>query len=228
MENPAYPQLKEPESMSQMMSNQMPQEVPQQIPHQVPQQMPQYFPIENPTNLEFKIKWGQIFNWILIVGEILLLWNIGYYLGTVQDMEIYLYLEIYQVVLIIMNIVWYFYRDETFVYILTMLTYGTFIIFFAGVIAVILLISGSISELVGVLVPMLFIVLPLVLLGLSLWIVLKNNKLSEFTPMQYSTIPLTFDQEAQKMEKFQQPANFKMIPVMLQPGMQSQFVKILQ
>ena len=228
MENPAYPQLKEPESMSQMMSNQMPQEVPQQIPHQVPQQMPQYFPIENPTNLEIKIKWGQIFNWILIVGEILLLWNIGYYLGTVQDMEIYLYLEIYQVVLIIMNIVWYFHRDETFVYILTMLTYGTFIIFFAGVIAVILLISGSISELVGVLVPMLFIVLPLVLLGLSLWIVLKNNKLSEFTPMQYSTIPLTFDQEAQKMEKSQHSAHFKMIPVMLQPGMQSQFVKILQ
>ena len=121
---------------------------------------------------------------------------------------------LFEAVLIIMNVVWYFYNDNnTFNEILKVMAYSTFVLFFVGVFATILLISGTMSDMVGVLVALLFIILPTSLLGLSIWLVMKGNQ-EEFYPSVFSQNPIKIaDQEAQYIQKFENRPQFKYAPL---------------
>ena len=119
-----------------------------------------------------------------------------------------------------MNITWYFYNnDKTFNDILNLMAYSTFILFFVGVFATVLLISGTMSDMVGVLVALLFIIIPTSLLGLSIWLVLKDHKADDsHLPVQYCTIPAQFvDQEVPKMQKVEERPQVKYIPIKMDP-----------
>lgn len=177
-----------------------------------------------PQDLNFRIHWAEIFNLIVLAGVAVFTWSYGYYLATVQDLTIYTVLVLYLVALILMNITWYFYKDETFVHILSIMAYGTFVIFFGGILAVVILISGTMSEMVAVLVAMLFILIPMVLLGLSVWILLRNSFVMNQVPMHYASLPShLYDQEAPKMEKVQPQTQY--VQVLMPAEMAAQFMR---
>ena len=219
MENSSYPELKEPQAL------------PQMLPKMMPQQVPAYMPIGQPNDFEFRINWAMVFNVIVLIGEIVFLWAYGQYIAFVQDMQIYTFLVAYQVVLVIMNIVWYFYRtNSTFNNVLAILAYGTFVLFIGGILAVVILISGTMSQMVAVLVALLFILIPLGLLGLSVWLLLRNTFVVAQISMEYAHFfgQTAFDQEAPAMVKVQPQQQVRYVPVMVQHQMNSQFVKIPQ
>lgn len=177
-----------------------------------------------PESFDFRIHWAEIFNVIVLIAIGVFTWSYGWYLATVQDMAIYTVLVLYLVALILMNATWYFYKGETFVHILSVMAYGTFVLFFGGILATVVLISGTMSEMVAALVAMLFILIPMVLLGLSIWILLRNSFLRAQMTMNYSSLPTNFyDQEAPRMEKVQPQVQY--VQVMMPADMAAQFMR---
>ena len=202
MESCSYPVLKEPQPLSQF------------APRLVQQPAYSAYPVRYDNPLLLKINWAFIFNIIVVVWDTLFLLAYGKYLASVQDIPLFLYMVLFEAALIIMNVVWYFYNDNnTFNEILKVMAYSTFVLFFVGVFATILLISGTMSDMVGILVAMLFIILPTSLLGLSIWLVMKENQ-EEFYPSVFSQNLIKIaDQEAQYIQKIENRPQFKYAPL---------------
>ena len=216
METKAYPEIKEPETMPPIM------------PKMYPQQTPVYMPIEQPQNYELSVNWAQVFNWIAIVGCSVFLYAYGPYLADVQDLEVYKYIVFYEVVTIIVNVVWYFTKSSAVTSLLGILAYGSFLIFVLGVFVTILFINGSLADLVAVLVALLFLEIPLGLLGLSAWLALKESSVEPTSNSTSYDVNHTFDQETPVMKKVETKQEIRYIPVTLSQPINSQFIKIPQ
>ena len=89
MESSTYPVLKEPQSL------------PQFAPRLIPQPVCSSYPIRYDSQLMLKVNCALIFNIITLVCDTLFLLAYGKYLATVQDVQIFLFMVLFEAALII-------------------------------------------------------------------------------------------------------------------------------
>ena len=203
MEKTAYPIIKDPEQMPRMQPRVQPQQVPIQM---ITQQR---------EDLELKIHWAQVWNVIMLVATGLYFytqteyyfkhmeWFFGFFMVVINS-------------LIILNIIWYFNKNnQTLSFILIHLAYLTFILEAGSLLAVVATISLAENVLFEAILAFVFVNGPGALLGWSTWIVVRNHLRKEDPAHYYAMHQNSLDQESLTMTKSSLQQPLRLVPVMI-------------
>ena len=206
MENPSYPMLQEPQNLPQMK--------PMTI-HQPDQKIPL---IKENLEMKLKINWAQVFNIILLIGVTYM--SIAYdpHLGDIIMLPQYKTMLLFKYALMIANIVYYFMTsNETVSTVLTILAYASFVELVLTILALVVVLNADLAYLLAVGIALVFITLPTFLIGITAWILLKNNK-SCLSRNEIATVTQNiWHQNAPLKMNSEQPHKFSQVQFVMQP-----------
>ena len=137
---------------------------------------PAYFPAQNEHNNVSRTHWAEVCNIIVLILEGVFLAAYGYYLATVNNLPIFGILVAFQLIAFALNTAWYFDKSNpTLIHLLSIVSYISFAELVFGIIFVIALIQGTMVDQVQAILLALFVILPTFVLGLSIWVLLKER-----------------------------------------------------